>query len=396
MIRNVATPTDLGTLTGNLPKKYKLSAKYMDLYEDDKNLAKVRFTQDVIVNWVPKVFFIRSLADFSETTFLEFAENILVYFGGQFLSKNVFEKVFLKGLSKETKEKVAQSADELLKKSETKKLIPLKAALAVCSMVIPIAEYSLNYVKNLLTLKVFKQSDFNNIVNLNKEKNEDLKQQQKVKESAKKHLKIAGGIFAGCLGFATLLATKGKDYKQLQSISELILRPGDKIFKNNTQKAAGINRYFGLDSTNLCRGQLTACVTAAMFGYTGAAKDRGKQNFLEVIFRLPLVLFYVVTGSELLEKGYKKILKKQGNCKEILEAEAKENKALKLSDLPKLAEKLAAKNKSSIDDEFKKLLGQKTKIIGVPLAFSLLFMGFFVAAYSRFFTQYRYNKEHKN
>lgn len=396
MIKNVTTTSALSTLTEKLPKKYKLSAKYMDLYEDDKNLAKVRFTQDVIVNWVPKIFFIRSLADFSEMTFLEFAENILVYFGGAFLSKNVFEKIFLKGLSKEVKEKVVLSADELLKKCETKKLVPLKAALAVCAMVIPIAEYSLNYLKNILTLKVFKQSDFNNIVNLNKEKKEDLKQQQKVKESAIKHLKIAGGIFAGCLGFATLLAIKGKNSKKLQSISEFILKPGDKIFKNSPQKAAGMNRYFGLDSTNLCRGQLTACVVAAMFGYTGAAKDRGKQNFLEVIFRLPLVLFYVVTGSELLEKGYKKILNKQGKCKEVLEAEEQEGKALKLSDLPKLAQKLAVKNNNSIDDEFKKLVGQKTKIIGIPLAFSLLFMGFFVAAYSRLFTQYRYNKEHKN
>lgn len=65
----------------------------------------------------------------------------------------------------------------------------------------------------------------------------------------------------------------------------------------------------------------------------------------------------------------------------------------KISDLPSLAEKLALKNNSSIDTEFKKLLAQKIKIAGVPLLSSLLFMGFFVAGYSRFFTQYRYNKE---
>lgn len=401
MIKNVNTTPPLKNLIETLPKKSRVAAKYMDLYEDDKHLAGVRFTQDVLVNWVPKVFFARSLADFSEMTFLEFAENILVYFGGKFLSKNIFEKIFLKGLPKQMKEKAALPVAELLKEKNpavAKKLVPIKAALAVCGMAIPIAEYSLNYVKNILTLKVFKQADFNNIANLNKNKSEDTKQQQKVKESAIKHLKIAGGVFAGCLGFATILATRGKNSKNLQSVSELILTPGNKIFKNSPAKAAGINRYFGLDSSNLCRGQLTACVIAAMFGYTGAAKDRGKQNFLEVIFRLPLVLFYVVTGSEMFEKAYKKVLSKQGKCKEILEAEAKhpEKKTPTLKDLPELAKKLAIKNNTTIEAEFKKLLGQKTTIIGIPLAFSLLFMGFFVAGYSRLFTQYRYNKENKN
>lgn len=384
-----------------LPKKKdRVIAKYLNLYEDDKHLAEVRFTQDTIVNWVPKVLFSRSLADFSEMTFLELSENVLVYYGGTFLSKNVFQKIFLRGLSQQMKEKMSTSAVELMKDKNsqtTKKLIPLKAALAVCGLVIPIAEYSLNYVKNLLTLKVFKQADFNNIANLNKEKNENVEKQQNMKKSAIKHLKIAGGIFTGCLGFATLLATKGKNSKPLQLISEFILAPGSKIFKNNTIKAAGINKYFGLDSSKLSRGQLTVCVIAAMFGYTGAAKDRGKQNLLEVVFRLPLVLFYVVTGSEMLEKAYKKILSKQGKCKEILEAEAShpEKEMPKMINLPELAKKLAVKNNSSVEVEFKKLLGQKAAIAGVPLAFSLLFMGFFVAGYSRFFTQYRYNKENK-
>lgn len=380
-------------------KSSRLAAKYLDLYEDDKQFAKVRFTQDALVNWVPKIFFVRSLADFSEMTFLEFGENFIVYFGGAFLSKNIFEKIFLKGASEEIKKKISTPVGELLKSKNStaivKKLIPLKAALAVCGLAIPLAEYSLSYVKNLFTLKLFKQSDFNNIANLNKDKKEDTKQQQKVKDSAIKHIKLAGGLFAGCLGLATLFATKGKNSKTLQSFSEFILTPGNKIYKNDKIKANGINKYFGLDSSDLCRGQLTACVTAAAFGYTGAAKDRGKQNFLEVAFRLPLVLFYVVTGAELVEKGYKTLLRKKGECKEILEAEAQheEKKMPKISDLPSLAEKLALKNNSSIDTEFKKLLAQKIKIAGVPLLSSLLFMGFFVAGYSRFFTQYRYNKE---
>lgn len=388
------------SLIEKLPKRSKFIANCINVYEDENHFAEVRFAQDIIVNWVPKVFFVRSLADFSDMTFLEFAENILVYYGGTFLNKHIFSKIFMRKLSPELKEKMSLSAAELLKSPNSaaaKKLIPLKAALAVCGLAIPIAEFSLNYIKNLLTLKMFKQADFNNIANLNKNKREDLQKQKQVKESAIKHLKISGGLLAGALGFATLLATKGKNTKALQSVSEFILMPGSKIFKKSPPKAAGFNKYFGLDSSKLCRGMLTACVTAAAFGYTGAAKDRGKQNFLEVVFRLPLVLFYVVTGSEMFEKAYKHLLRKQGKCKELLEAESQhpEKQMPKLKELGDLAIKLAAKNHTSVDAEFSKLLKQKMTIIGIPLGFSLLFMGFFVAGYSRFFTQYRYDKDLK-
>jgi len=387
-------------LIENLPKRSRFIAKCINLYEDENRFAEVRFAQDTIVNWVPKIFFVRSMADFSEMTFLEFAENILVYYGGTFLYNKIFSKIFLKKLAPELKEKISLSATELLKNKNsaaTKKLIPLKAALAVCGLAIPIAEFSLNYIKNLLTLKMFRQADFNNIANLNKNKRESFQKQEKVKKSAINHLKLAGGLLAGAIGFATLLATKGKNSKVLQAASEFILTPGSKLFKNSPAKAAGINKYFGLDSSKLCRGMLTACVIAAGFGYTGAAKDRGKQNFLEVVFRLPLVLFYVVTGSEMFEKAYKHILRKRGKCTELLEAEAQnpEKQMPKLKELGELATKLAAKNNTSVEHEFKKLLRQKMTIIGIPLGFSLLFMGFFVAAYSRYFTQYRYDRDAK-
>lgn len=409
-VKNNIIPPATKKLVDTLPKRSQYIAKYLSLYEDDRYLAPVRFTQDTIVNWVPKAIFARSLADFSEMSFLELSENVLVYFGGSFLSKHIFQKLFLRKLSPELKGKVLTSATELIKNRSsetTKTLMPLKAALAVCGLVIPIAEYSLSYVKNLLTLKIFKEADFNNIANLNKDKQEDLEKQKKVKNSAIKHLKYAAGAFAGCLGFAVLLATKGKNSKLLQSISESILIPGNKVFKakNNSEKsineasrkASGFNKYFGLDSSKLCRGQLTTCVFAGFLGYMGAANDRGKQNMLEVLFRYPIVTFYVITGSELLEKAYTKILKKQNKCKEILdEKELSINKEVpKFIELKALAEKLSKKNGTPIESEFQKLFKQKTAIVGIPLAFSLVVMGIFVAAYSRFFTQYRYNREKK-
>ncbi len=116
---------------------------------------------------------------------------------------------------------------------DKKTLMPVKAAIAVSALSIPLAEYALSYVKNLFTLKMFKQADFNNIANLNKEKVEKNEHQEKVRSSAKNHIKLAGGLFAGCLAFAALLATKGKNSKTLNNISEAILAPGSKFFKNN-------------------------------------------------------------------------------------------------------------------------------------------------------------------
>lgn len=409
-INGIMVPTT-ETLMKTLSAKPKLAANVLKIYENEDHFAEVRFTQDMIVNWVPKVPFTRSLADFSDMSFLEISENFLVYYGGKFLNDKIFKKVLLRKATPELEKHVATPAIELIKNNtsqDVKKAISIKAALAVCGLAIPLAEYSLSYVKNLFTLKIFKQADFNNIANLNKTKTEDIEKQKLVKESAKKHIKLATAIFAGCLFFAALLATKGKNSKSLQSISEAILAPGSKFFKNNPQKERFFNKYFGLDSSKLTRGSLVTCVLAAFIGYSGAAKDRGKQNFLEVLYRFPLVGFYVVTGNELIEAGFKKLLIKHGKCKEILEAATKsDDKELpKMDKLSQLASELASKkilNMGKIGDkealekatkaEFKKLISQKLTVMGIPLLFGLTVMGFFVAGMSRFFTQYRYNKE---
>lgn len=399
-------------MVNKLPKRYTPVAKYIDLHESEGSLAHIRFVQDTITNWVPKVVFTRSLADFADMSFLELTENLLVYFGPALLGQGIFRKIYSKGLKPELRELVAKPAQELLKeKCPNKAVLATKAAISVAALGIPLAEYSLNYIKNLLTLNVFKQANFNNIANLDKDKKENTEQQKKVKESAKKHIKIAAGIFAGCLAFSALLATRGKYSEPLQKISEFILTPGKKLFKNN-EKGESFNKYFSLDFASkefkdkfgnkiqkleMSKGQLMSCVLIGFLGYMGAAKDRGKQNMLEVLFRYPIVTFYVITGADLFIEGYKKILRKTGKCKELLDAEADnpEKKMTKLSNLPELAKNLATKNGTSVEEEFGKLFKQKAKLIGIPTIFSLIVMGFFVAAYSRLFTQYRYNKENQ-
>lgn len=392
------------SLIDTLSSKQKMVAKFINLQESEADLAAQRIGQELITNTLPKSLFARSFVDLSDNAFREILENIIVYLGPKFVGEKIARKYASQGLKADLKDMVAKPAAELLKEknAHNKVIMPVKAAIAVTALAIPFAEYALSYVKNLFTLKMFKQADFNNIANLNKNKKEDVQHQEYVKQSAKKHIKLAGGLFAGALALAALLMTKGKNSKVLNNISEAILAPGSKFFKNNEKRANFVNRYFGLDFRNkngklaISNGQVTACVVAGFFGYTGAAKDRGKQDYKEILYRFPLVGFYAISGNELFKDGFKNMLKKNDKYKEIFEAEA-QNKGImpKLTELDDFAKKLASRNGTSAEAEFKKLFKQKTTLIGVPVLFGFTVMGLFVAGVSRYFTQYRYNRDAK-
>lgn len=400
---NIAFKANPTILIDTLPKALKPVAKFVALQEGDTNLAHIRFAQDTIVNLFPKAVFSRGLADLTEMSFLELAESILVYYFPKLLGENVFRKIYSKKLPENLKSHVAETMTELtanknLKTQEIQKLKQVKAAISISALAVPLTEFSLNYIKNLFTLKVFKQADFNNIANLNKDQKEEIKEQEKVKKNAIKNLKLAAGLFAGCLALSTMLLKGKPDSKFANTVSDLVLTPGNKLFYKDAKKAASFNKYFSLEFSNnngvlgLSRGQLTSCVALGAFGYLGAAKDRGKQNFLEVLFRYPIVTFYVVTGSEMFEKGFKSILQKNGIFKETIN---KNLEVPKLNDLESLAEKLAKETGSTSKEMFKKLFKQKATIVAVPFLFSLGFMGIFVAGVSRFFTQYRYDQDVK-
>lgn len=452
------------SLIHKLKGKDKYIAKFINLQESEADLSMQRIGQELITNTLPKSLFARSIVDLCDNAFREILENIIVYLGPKFVGENLFRKAYSRNLGKNLEKEVVTTAAERLNKikilegeekskliEDNKTLLPVKAAVAVAALAIPIAEYSLSFVKNLFTLKIFKQSDFNNIANLNKEKNESTQNQENVKSSAKKHIKLAGAVLAGCLGFSVLLATKGKNSTILNHFSEAILAPGSKFFKNDDKKAAFFNKYFGLDfnskevvdkagnvvkdefgnakkKLSISNGQITACVTAGFFGYTGAAKDRGKQDYKEVLYRFPLVGFYAISGNELFTKGFKSLMKKTGKCKELFaieEANKKINKEIKelkdkapkdekikamkliknemptLKDIEELySEKLelakGTPSEAELKAGFKKLFKQKTLLTGAPVLFGFTVMGLFVAGCSRFFTQYRFNKEKEN
>lgn len=385
------------TLLNTLSPALRSAAKFINSQEQASGLSTTRFIQDTGTSLLPKAVFARSKADLAENSFLELSESMLVYFAPALIGEKVARNIFSRNLSKSEKSLVAESAVNLMKMNNAaaKKVLPVKAAIALTSLIIPLTEFTLNYFKNLFTLKVFKKGDFNSIANLNSDK-EDSQKQKQVRKSAEKNIKRAAGVYGLLLAMAGLLASKGAKSKVLQNFSELILAPGSKLFKNNKKASAFLDKYASIDFSSqdgklvLSRGQLTSCVVIGGVGYFGAAKDRGKQNFLETLYRYPLVGFYIITGSDLFEKGFKKLLVKSNKCKEII---GKDLKTPSFDELGDIAASLSKKNGTSVEAEFTKLVKQKALIFGVPFLFSMGVMGFFVAGISNLFTKYRYKRE---
>lgn len=382
----------------NLPKYLRPAARFVRHKEQASGLSTSRFIQDFSVCMIPKATFSRSLPDLSENVFLEGAEESLIYFTPAILGEKAARKILSKNLPENLKSEVSKHTTTLLKenKASNRKILPIKAAIALSATIIPLTEFSLNYIKNLMTLKVFKKSDFKNIAAL-ENKTEDIVQQKKVEQSAKKHIAIAGGIYAGILGLTGLIATKGKNSKILQNLSEFILAPGTKLFKSKkTEKAKNFcDKYLSLDFASqdgklvMSKGQLTTCVLTGGVGYFGASADRGKENLKETATRFPIVGMYVITGSELVEKGFKKLLKKCGKCKEMI---GNNLEVPEFDKIGKLADTISKKNNSTPEKEYKKLAKQKVLISALPFVFSIGVMGFVVSGLTRYFTQKRYDK----
>lgn len=384
-------------LINTLSQPLKTAAKFVNHNEQASGLSTARFIQDTTTCLGPKAVFARSKADLAENAFLEIAESCIVYLGPAFIGEKFARKFFSKKLSQDAKKLVAQPAVKLLEQNNPalKKVLPIKAAIALSALLIPLTEFTLNYFKNLMTLNIFKQGDFNNIAKLQNEK-EDKTMQERVRKSAHKNILKAGAVFLASLATGVLLAKKGENSKILQNLSQLILAPGTKFFKKNEKAKNFFNKYFSLDFASqdgklvLSKGQLTSCVLIGGAGYFGASKDRGKQNFLETLFRFPLVGFYIITGSEPYEKAFKKLLVKFGKCKQII---GKNLEVPSFDKIEKMAKDLALKNGTKVETEFKKLAKQKVLVSGFPFLFSLGVMGFFVAGVSNLFTRYRYNKD---
>ncbi len=402
-------------------EEFSRSTKFLNKFiKSQENLSTTRFIQGTMTNWFPKAVLSRSFVDFSEFTFLEFLESGIFYFAAPFFG----EKLFRNGLFKKVQPKnvkdavlknVPKSLDEIknsgLDKGLQKRLTSTKAGIVLACLAVPALEYGLGFAKNLFTLKVFKVSDFNNVANLNKDKKENSQQQKHVEEHSKKVLLKTGLFSAAGIGSGLLLAAKGHNSNAALKFSEILLEPGKNISKllhrvgiNSKNTDSFLKEYFKLDFDNnngklaLSKGQLAVTCITGLFGYSSAAKDRGKLDLYEVWTRVPLVVLYTIFGSSILDSGFKKLLAQKGKFPELIKKD--EQGAIASvptsKDLPQIAEKLAKLNNTSKNVELEKLIKQKSVITGVPYLFSLVAMGFLLSGVSRIWTQYRYNHQVKN
>ena len=387
--------------------------------KSQENLSHTRFIQDVATNWVPKVVFTRSLADFTEMTFLEYTESALFYFAPAILGGLLhrgFSKLAPKNIQQDIYKNIPKSAEEIIKNSElakngiAKRVLPVKAAIILGCICIPAAEYALSFAKNLLTLKVFKKSDFNNIANLNKEQKENTEQQDKVRKSAHRHIKNVAKLSLGAIGASALLASFGHKSNALQSVSKLILQPGAKIAEllekvgvKSKKTSNFLKTYINLDfdskdgKLGLSKGQLVVSTLSGFFGYSEAGKDRGKLDQMEVLTRVPFVVFYTVFGSAIFDNAFKHILHKNNKFPDLIKKT--EDNLIKIptrAELPDLALKIAKGDKAEAQKVFNRLIKEKSIITAIPYGFSLVFMGFLLAGITRFWTQYRYNHGKKD
>ena len=221
-------------LINTLAQPLKSAAKFVAYQEQSSGLSTSRCIMDTATCLGPKAICSRSKEDLFENSALEISENALVYYGPALVGEKIARKVFSKNLSNEAKSLVSTQAKELLESKNplNKKVIPVKAAIALTALLIPFTEFTLNYFKNLATLKVFKKADFNNIASL-EHKKEDKTIQDKVQKSAYKNIMKAVGAFLTALSVAGLVYKKGESSKFLMGLSEAILAPGTKFFKNN-------------------------------------------------------------------------------------------------------------------------------------------------------------------
>ena len=134
-----------------------------------------------------------------------------------------------------------------------------------------------------------------------------------IEEHSKKVLLKTGLLSAAGIGSGLLLAAKGHNSNAALKFSEILLEPGKNISKllhrvgiNSKNTDSFLKEYFKLDFDNnngklaLSKGQLAVTCITGLFGYSSAAKDRGKLDLYEVWTRVPLVVLYTISDLQFL------------------------------------------------------------------------------------------------
>lgn len=404
----------------NQLKEFKGTTKFLDKFlKSQENLSSTRFIQGTLTNWFPKAVLSRSFIDFSEFTFLETLESCIFYFAAPLLGEHIFRNGLFKSVQPQKAQKNVvknlSSSLEKIKKSGLDKelknrLTTTKAGIVLACITVPAMEYALGFAKNLFTLKVFNVGDFNKVANLDKKKSDDTEKKNRIEKHSKRVLLQTGLLSLGGIAAGLVLAAKGHNSNIARKFSEALLEPGEQISKllhkagvKSEKTDNFLKDYLKLDFSDnngklaLSKGQLAVTCITGLFGYSSAAKDRGKLDFYEVWTRVPLVVLYTIFGSALLDGSFKNLLAKKGKFPELIKQNENGTiaKVPSRAELPQIAQKISAANKTSYQKELETLIKQKSVITGVPYLFSLVAMGFILSGVSRIWTKYRYDHQQK-
>jgi len=334
----------------------------------EHNLAHTKFLQDLVTTWVPKVLITRSLAELNESTYLEFIENAMVYYGITGVGQKLFKPLFMSLSPQKFNPKLfALPFAELVKKHPTmvKHILPVKAAIIFASLGVTLlsGEFSFLFLKNMMTEKLFRKSHFSDVVNLT---HRQLNQQQEspVWKKAKRRLIECAAVSAGVLAISTGLTLFGSRLPRLLPALKKMIHWFDFGYKENGRFA-------------LTRPLIRIYMAVSLMGYLDAARDRLER--LEILTRTPMVMLFISSGSEIIEKGLSRFVGK--TCPDVL-------KHGKIKSIDEIFKTVNPK-------KFAAVLKAKNTLFYVPLGISILIPGIGLGLLSQFWTAYRFKQQAK-
>ncbi len=377
------------------PVQRVLSLGVNKLESGESGFAHTKFLQDTLSVWGTRMVASRSGPENLEITFLEFLESGLVYYGIGFLGTQVFQKAFRKmAAGKRLEPDVLKlSLKEIAEKSPNliRKALPIRLAtiIATLGMTCIAGEYSLLFIKNLLTAKVFNKESFSDVVALSDNPMDDIEQSETVQKA---HRRIAQclGITTGLVLLATGVARFGGGFRSIKMLQKLAEKM-DFNFKNGKM--------------SLSRSQFLTFMAVSIVAYLDSSRDDLERK--EVATRLAIVMSYLAYGEEMI-KGT--LIKAFGQrFPELLKADEKGQKVPK--NLEELGQEALAYAKSKlqkvlpveqitekrIQDEaakhLKPLLKGKNALFLIPHAIGILGVGLGTALLNRYWTEIRYKAD---
>lgn len=355
----------------------KVMGQLVVMEEGIAGYSHIKFLQDTGIALLPRLTVSRSKTESTEITLVEVTESLVYCYGISAAARYMFQP-----LMNALVPKTAQFNPKLLTKPVSaiaknpqllRRVVPVKAAILTSAIALSTIgiEYSLHFVKNLMSHYVFNQNKFSDIVNLSQNRSTqsgDNPVVQKAKRRILQCLGISTALIVGSAGLA------GFGHQLPKSVFKPLHKAVNFFEFDHGQTPFGLSR-------NIFR-YLFATINIA--GYLDACRDNLER--VEVASRLALVVSALLFGKEALVGMMTKSA--QSKTPQLFTAKGQ------LKDLTQIAQELTKNGKplKQAVPAFQKLLQAKNKLFYIPMGLSILLPGFGVALLNRAWTNYRYKK----